>query len=174
MKKAIIGIICLSLVLVIAGWGCSTDDTEESTIIVKDINEGLDEFTWENVNENVNEAVVNENINLGVEEAEPTTEEEVAAETRDKQRLTDIRSIQAAIELYKADNDNYPDSSGDLIPDYLSAWLVNPAPGGADYIYTPIGSLPAQYYDLSYELEAGTEGIIEGVHVANPDGIAVP
>lgn len=179
MKKAITGVICLSLVLVVAGWGCSKDDTNENVNAAKDINEGLDEFTWENVNENENlnentNQVTNENANLGVEEAEPTVESQSEAEARDTQRLAHVRIIQAAIGLYKTDNGHYPDSFSDLMPDYLLAWPANPTPGGADYVYTPIGSLPAQYYDLSYELEVGTEGIIEGMHVANPDGIAVP
>ena len=182
MKKAIIGVICLSLVLVVAGWGCSEDDTNENANTAKDINEGLDEFTWENVNENenlnenenTNQAVANENVNLGVEEAEPTEEAETGAGLRDLQRVMHVRIIQGSLINYKEANGHYPDTSNDLIPDYLASWPVNPTPGGADYVYTPIGSLPAQYYDLSYELEVGAEGITEGVHIANPDGIAVP
>ena len=183
MKKTTIGIICVLTLLVFTGWGCSDDSTNENANETKDINEGLEYFEWDevNANENVNEnentnetLETNENTNLGVEEAEPTVEAESDAELRDIQRLSHVRIIQGAIITYHDANGNYPDTKADLIPDYLASWPVNPTPGGADYVYTPIGSLPAQYYDLSYELEVGTEGIIEGVHVANPDGIAVP
>lgn len=189
MKKSIIAIFCILTLIVIAGWSCSENDTNSNANVnteVKNINEGLEYFEWDNENVNTNSevktntntnqaAAANENVNKAIDNVELSAEEQTAAETRDAERLSDVRTIQTAIEAYKADKGNYPDESSELISGgYLSAWLANPTPGGADYVYTPIGSLPAQYYDLSYELEVGAEGVIEGVHVANPDGIAVP
>lgn len=95
---------------------------------------------------------------------------------RDEQRISDIKKIQQALADYKKDKGNYPEKMEELVSSkYLSELLKNPTPGGIDYVYTPIGSLPAQYYDLAYSLEVGTDEVKEpGDHIANPDGIAYP
>lgn len=82
----------------------------------------------------------------------------VLSQTRDEKRLSDIKSLQNALELYQAENSSYPNSLEEL--DIILP--VNPTPGGKDYVYTPIGSLPAQYYDLCFTLEE------EGDKCVNP------
>ncbi len=71
------------------------------------------------------------------------------AAARDQKRTADIAAIKNALELYNVENGSYPNTLEDLgiiLP-------TNPTPGGKDYSYTPIGSLPAQFYDLCFELE---------------------
>lgn len=71
------------------------------------------------------------------------------AQARDQKRQDDIASLQNALELYQVEQGSYPNALDELeitLP-------VNPTPGGSDYSYTPIGSLPAQYYDLCFTLE---------------------
>ena len=74
---------------------------------------------------------------------------EVLSATRDQKRTADIAAIKQALELYKVDNGSYPPTLEEL--DIILP--TNPTPGGKDYSYTPIGSLPAQFYDLCFELE---------------------
>lgn len=95
---------------------------------------------------------------------------------RDEQRISDIKKIQKALADYNKDKGNYPEKMEELVTaKYLAELPKNPTPGGIDYVYTPIGSLPAKYYDLAYSLEVGTEEVKDaGEHIANPDGIAVP
>lgn len=106
-----------------------------------------------------------------IEEAEKSPE----AVSRDEQRVADIKKIQDALAKFKNEKGNYPEKIEDLVPTYLSEIPKNPAPGGIDYVYTPIGKLPAEYYDLAYELEAGTAEVKDaGTHIASPDLIANP
>ena len=153
--------------------------------------QGEEDGTKSNDNTNVSTTALNQNSNSQIEdgraefktsdEGEEKTVEEATAEqdpdavSRDEQRIVDIKSIQDALVKYKDATGNYPEQMNELMPDYLSEIPANPEPGGIDYIYTPIGKLPAQYYDLAYELEAGTSEVEgAGTHIANPDGIANP
>ncbi len=96
-------------------------------------------------------------------------------EVRDSKRLSDMRKLQAALEKYKADNSGaYPTQLIDLVPKYISGLPGNPAPGGITYTYTPIGTSPYTFYDLSYVLELGAEGVGPGQHSATPEGVAAP
>ncbi|MBU0598403.1 hypothetical protein KKF61_05470 [Patescibacteria group bacterium] len=96
------------------------------------------------------------------------------AGSRDSKRLNDIKSMRAALESYRHTNGNYPAALEDLVPDYFEFLPVNPSPGGKPYNYTGIGSEPFTYYDISYVLEIGAEGIDPGMHIANPSGLAAP
>lgn len=115
----------------------------------------------------------NENTEENKDEKEAAAEQDPNAVSRDEQRIADIKRIQEALVEFKSDRGNYPEKMEELAPDYLSEIPKNPTPGGIDYIYTPIGALPAQYYDLAYELEVGTSEVKDaGTHIANPEGIA--
>ena len=93
---------------------------------------------------------------------------------RDTIRLNDMRSLRSALQEYNNDNGNYPEELDNLIPDYMETLPQNPVPGGQTYVYTGIGSKPYSYYDMTYELEVGAEGINPGLHVTSPGGIATP
>jgi len=89
--------------------------------------------------------------------------------------LADIEAIRSALKKYNDDEGNYPEKMEDLVTGgYLAELPKNPTPGGMDYVYTPIGALPAKYYDLAYSLETGTEELSAGDHIANPDNITYP
>lgn len=136
----------------------------------------------EAIDETGSEAIDDVDANAAVEDANTTIEEELnpalkmsaeekkAAEIRDKQRLADIKQIQDALEKYYKDNkDSYPQEIESLVPKYLKALPKNPAPGGEDYSYTPIGSEPSKYYDLVYTLEVGVDGEEWGQQAVSPE-----
>lgn len=114
-----------------------------------------------------------ENTNAAtVEENEATASE---AKTRDDQRIAGVEELRAKLKMYFDDKGNYPETMDELVNEgYLTELPQNPTPGGIDYVYTPIGSLPAKYYDLAYSLEVGANDMEAGEHVANPDYIAYP
>lgn len=119
---------------------------------------------------------------------QPTEPDLATAAERDRARYRDVREIQAALELYFAENKQYPlaplsmvlgtNSSNTLsaagfsgTPQgaiYLSEVPSNPFPGGTDYLYT---SLDGASYSLKFSLEEGTAGLTIGEHEATPLGI---
>lgn len=110
-----------------------------------------------------------------IQPAEQLTEEETnQARIRDSKRFSDIMRFRSALESYRVDNGNYPESLENLIPDYTDYLPQNPTPYGSTYVYTGIGTRPYSYYDLSYTLEVGVEGIDPGLHIATPSGPATP
>lgn len=115
---------------------------------------------------------INQNIPLEVEEgldAALTELQDTSAAARDAKRLADIKILQTALEVYKVDHDNYPANLEQLVDQgILNALPVNPTPAGKDYSYTPIGSLPAQYYDLCYQLEEDVLEQTAGYHCVSP------
>jgi hypothetical protein len=122
----------------------------------------------------VNIEVTNERGISSVPPQQMSETEREQGRLRDAQRLSDIKKIRTALDAYKADEDAYPESLSALIPKYISFIPVNPAPGGIEYSYTPIGSAPFTFYDMSYSLEVGAEGLEYGDHTASPDSIANP
>jgi len=102
-----------------------------------------------------------------------TDEQRGQAQIRDTLRINDMKKLRSAIGLYFEDNENYPETFNVLVPNYLDEIPDNPFPGGQTYVYTGIGSKPFAYYEISYSLEVGTEGIGPGVHVASPDSVAM-
>ncbi|XOU94169.1 MAG: hypothetical protein ACNFW9_04965 [Candidatus Kerfeldbacteria bacterium] len=111
---------------------------------------------------------------IGEPAKELTEEESNEASDRDETRLTDIKKMQEALENYKDNNGNYPDNFEGLVPDYMEIVPTDPSLNGTEYNYTGIGASPYMYYDMTYTLEVGVNDINPGMHVANPDGIAVP
>jgi len=117
------------------------------------------------------------------------------AKSRDAKRVSDIRQIQTALELYFSDNDSYPPgtagvlggTSGDyqVLCDSAAGWQANitscgavympnvpdnPTPNGADYIYDRVGSGGADY-TVKFSLESGTGSLSTGGHTASGSGI---
>lgn len=101
----------------------------------------------------------------------PSTIFSKVAETRDLKRFSDLRTIQAALSAYFGENQSYPGSLEEL-SDYLEVVPRDPQYPAKEYVYTPIGASPYKFYDLSYTLEVGIEGIGAGQHVATPSSIA--
>ncbi|MDP3985977.1 MAG: hypothetical protein U1C53_02075 [Candidatus Veblenbacteria bacterium] len=117
----------------------------------------------------------------------PTTQLVTAAE-RDRVRFRDVREIQAALELYFAENNRYPlaplslvlgTSSSNVLSAagfsgasqgavYLEVVPTNPEPGGGPYLFE---SLDGTTYSLRFRLEEGTAGLSSGDHEATPLGI---
>ena len=123
----------------------------------------------DNINDSIGDAINNNSTPAG---ANITNEQREQARILDSKRLADIRIIQSALEEYKKGEKNYPEAIDSLKPDYLE--IVPNDPTGAPYVYTGIGSSPYTYYDLSYYLEVGAEGVEAGSHTASPGGIATP
>ncbi len=106
---------------------------------------------------------------------------------RDAKRLSDIKQVQTALELYFTDKSGYPagaalvlgGASAKCLGDggfaaadcaatvYMGQVPANPAPGGADYTYTLSGST----YAITFTLEGTSGGLPLGVHTASPSGI---
>ncbi|MFC1687758.1 hypothetical protein ACFL0L_04205 [Patescibacteria group bacterium] len=154
-------IIVVGFVAYYIGKSGSEEDASNSTTDSKSANEDA----TINTNTIVDLSQVNSNL---------SGDELKQAESRDKKRVSDIRSIQSALEEYKSDNDQYPEKITALTTEYLDVIPGNPVPGGITYTYTPIGTAPYLFYDLSYVLEVGIEDITIGDHTATPDGIATP
>lgn len=120
-------------------------------------------------------------------EPEPPAPETTAVE-RDRSRYRDVRTIQAALELYYADYQRYPVAplalalgttttnvlagagfgAQALGTVYLETVPQNPQPGGSDYLYE---SVDGKTYLLRFSLEVGTAGLGSGDHEATPQGI---
>lgn len=112
----------------------------------------------------------------------------VTASERDRVRFRDIREIQAALELYFAESNQYPlaplsmvlgTSSSNVLSAagfsgspqgvvYLVKVPQNSEPGGSPYLYE---SLDGSSYSLRFRLEQGTAGLDSGDHMATPLGI---
>ena len=105
--------------------------------------------------------------------------------SRDAKRVSDIKQIQSALEMYYNDVNAYPDSTDKKIngnawggtsgifhknSTYMNLIPSNPkprAPGNKEYEYTTDN----QTYELIYELESGAGGLKAGLHTASEKGI---
>ncbi|MFA6553755.1 MAG: hypothetical protein WCT27_04980 [Patescibacteria group bacterium] len=128
-------------------------------------------------NENLESVNIDIDSNRGISSVPPqqmTEAERELGRQRDAQRLSDVKKIRTALDGYKAEKNEYPEDLSALIPKYIGVIPINPAPGGIEYSYTPIGSAPYTFYDMSYSLEVGAEGLEYGDHTASPDSIANP
>ncbi len=119
---------------------------------------------------------------------------------RDAKRVSDIKQVQTALELYLSDVNGYPagnnvtlgagagstiSKSGGLAATasgtlYMGKVPANPLPGGQDYKYTSYtnssastvcGTSPCGWYQLIFELEEQTGGLSAGQHIGDPTGI---
>lgn len=78
---------------------------------------------------------------------------------RDGKRKSDLEQIRSALEMYRADEGEYPPNITDyLIPDYLAVEPKDPKDPDRQYLYTPEDNT----YILSAALERG-EGVVGGL-----------
>lgn len=116
--------------------------------------------------------------------------------SRDAKRVSDIKQVQTALELYFADQNAYPSGTNLVLGGasaktlsstngfaataagtvYMGLVPNNPTPNGVDYVYT--SASPFAIYTLTFDLEENT-GSLKGTGgtgggprcTANPDGI---
>jgi prepilin-type N-terminal cleavage/methylation domain-containing protein len=114
--------------------------------------------------------------------------------SRDAKRISDIKQIQTALEMYFTDHNNYPggvtwvNTMGQLKTEGFFAQVPqNPTPNGRAYAYEVCNSTGTTCdegttalqtvegfrasYTLSYWLEGGIAPVGPGVHCATPAGI---
>ncbi|RMD59704.1 type II secretion system protein [Candidatus Parcubacteria bacterium] len=109
------------------------------------------------------------------------------AKSRDARRLSDVKQMQTALELYFANNNLYPpDSALDCGNSWKSGGITymgqvpcapEPPDGtcsDANNSYNYIQQDGGESYSISYCLGAETNRIIAGLHTATPAGIADP
>ncbi|OJI07838.1 hypothetical protein BK004_00105 [bacterium CG10_46_32] len=118
---------------------------------------------------------------------------------RDAKRVSDIKQLQTALELYGSDANGYPAGSdltlgigGGVVLSksgfeatasgtiYMGKVPANPTPGGIDYKYssftssttgTACGTAPCPWYQVLFSLEESTGSLPAGAHIADPNGI---
>lgn len=125
------------------------------------------------------------------------------AKARDSKRVSDIKQIQSALELYNGDAGFYPKEAGDMGSDnfavicdvgfrtvakvnecasvYLNPVPKNPTPGGVAYTYTPLPAAcnnVATYcnsYSIQLKVETKTGSLTDTTktYLATPTGISV-
>ncbi len=99
---------------------------------------------------------------------------------RDAKRLSDIKQLQAALELFYDSCQGYPVSGAmptiaTACPGggaanfgvFMATIPVNPTPGGATYTYTGTAST----YTVGFSLEGPSGSLASGAHTASPSGI---
>ena len=110
--------------------------------------------------------------------------------SRDAKRVSDIKQIQTALELYFGDQDEYPPGTPTLNPilaclgstsgfaatctgaTYMAQVPSNPSPNGTAYTYAAAAT-DASTYTINFTLEAGAGGLVAGNYNATPGGIAL-
>lgn len=118
---------------------------------------------------------------------------------RDAKRVSDIKQIQTALELYFSDQNTYPVVAaavtlGDAThltlsstnafaaaaagTTYMGLVPSNPTPNGTAYTYTSLTaagaactSSPCPNYSVTFTLEGPTGGLTAGLRTAGPNGI---
>jgi hypothetical protein len=101
--------------------------------------------------------------------------ESLAKINADARRVSDIKQVQIALELYYNDVGRYPEfvkfgqPFGYKTDVYMTKAPTNPTPGGKDYDYQVCGN--GENYRLLYKLETKTGSIPAGDNVATPAGI---
>ncbi len=72
------------------------------------------------------------------------------AEARDASRVSDLKEIQVALELYYSDNGTYPATISDLQPQYINQLPTDPS-SGTNYTY--LSASPFHTYNLTAGME---------------------
>jgi prepilin-type N-terminal cleavage/methylation domain-containing protein len=92
------------------------------------------------------------------------------AKSRDARRLSDVRQIMTALEIYFNDIGSYPASIGAMVPTYIGT-VPAPQPGGTCtgtvYTYTVSGTA----YTISFCLENTAGGFAPGARSATERGL---
>jgi len=102
------------------------------------------------------------------------------AKARDARRVSDVKQIQTALELYYNDKGGYPADTTALQPTYMGTVPTAPTPydnpsgsstctSANTYVYTPQDNNSS--YTLTYCLGAATGGLTAGAGTATPAGI---
>lgn len=94
---------------------------------------------------------------------------------RDAERLSEVRQIASALELYYNDFETYPETLMDLKPKYITETPIAPTPQdgtctAADNYYTYI-IYDKDDYDLDFCLGQNTGGYEAGIRTLTPTGI---
>ncbi len=108
---------------------------------------------------------------------------------RDSKRVSDIKQIQTALELYFNDKNSYPNGTSAVLGDtdyvcldedgfgascgadktiYMGQVPANPSPNGANYTYNKGSGT----YTIDFTLEGSTGQLSSGVNCATPTGIS--
>lgn len=118
------------------------------------------------------------------------------AKSRDAFRVSKIKELRTALELYSADKNSYPAGVNIVLGEgnakalgqngfvasltsgasYINPIAKNSTPGGEDFMYTAYtqqgGSVctaePCQYYTIDFSLEEGASELLSGQHTATP------
>jgi prepilin-type N-terminal cleavage/methylation domain-containing protein len=96
------------------------------------------------------------------------------AKSRDAKRLSDVRQIASAMELYFNDANTYPSASSGLVPNYIGTWPTYPLPAdGSTCSTTTTYSLTgaSTTYSIPFCLGATTGGYAAGLHTLTQSGI---
>jgi hypothetical protein len=121
--------------------------------------------------------------------------ENARRKSRDAKRVSDIKQIQTALELYSVDKNNgyplaaepvtlgegdygcigesgfAPQGSPICANPYMMMVPTNPSSGGTPYMYQ---ATTTHYYELNFSLETGSGGLPSGAHIATPFDIYPP
>ncbi len=110
--------------------------------------------------------------------------------SRDAKRVSDIKQIQTALELYFVDQNAYPVETAAITlgstaydtlsysngfasaasgTTYMGQVPSNPTPNGTAYQYSTDAS--GTGYTITFRLEGATGGLASGAHTATPNGI---
>lgn len=98
------------------------------------------------------------------------------AKSRDAKRVSDVRQIASAMELYFNDSNSYPTQTSNLVPNYIGSWPTYPLPATDGTCTTPTtyqftGTPTATSYAISFCLGAATGGYAAGLHTLTQSGI---
>jgi len=99
--------------------------------------------------------------------------------SRDAKRVSDVKQIQTALELYYNDANEYPATLDTTIATggvtYMASVPTNPTPvadgdcaDGSSYTYTAVGTTS---YTLTYCLGGATGAVTSGPHTAYPGSL---
>ena len=97
------------------------------------------------------------------------------AKSRDARRISDIKQIQTALEMYYNDASAYPTALGTQIATGSNTFMVSvpsdPQNTGS-YVYTYSGGGTSDYA-ITFQLESGAGGFTAGTNVtASPSGLS--
>lgn len=95
------------------------------------------------------------------------------AKARDARRISDIKQIQTALEMYYNDASAYPTALGTQIATGSNTFMVAvPSDPNGSYTYT-YGGGGATDYTITFQLESGAGGFTSGAAItAKPSGLS--
>lgn len=96
---------------------------------------------------------------------------------KDAKAVSDIKSIQTALELYYNDFNAYPADDGDKLPTSIATGTqvymqqVPNDPSGVRYTYHASTTTPPTTYDIPFTLTGSTGNLQAGINSASPGAI---